>query len=129
MKLNPYSRTQTGLVCSDLFPTITPGVCVCGCGQALTGRKLRWASKECAAKALELFWIVKGVSRVIRNALAKRDNGICAHCGEQKPWDADHIVPVHMGGGGCDLDNFQTLCDDCHKAKSAREANYRRALK
>jgi 5-methylcytosine-specific restriction endonuclease McrA len=29
-------------------------------------------------------------------------------------WDADHIVPVVEGGGGCDLDNIRTLCLICH---------------
>ena len=30
-------------------------------------------------------------------------------------WDADHIVPVVEGGGGCDLDNLRTLCLRCHR--------------
>lgn len=30
-------------------------------------------------------------------------------------WDADHIVPVKKGGGTCGLENFRTLCIDCHK--------------
>ena len=30
-------------------------------------------------------------------------------------WDADHILPVVMGGGLCGLDNLRTLCIKCHK--------------
>ena len=30
-------------------------------------------------------------------------------------WDADHIVPVVEGGGGCDLANIRTLCLLCHR--------------
>lgn len=30
-------------------------------------------------------------------------------------WDADHIVPVVKGGGGCGLENYRTLCVPCHK--------------
>ncbi len=30
-------------------------------------------------------------------------------------WDADHIVPVVLGGGECDLDNIRTLCLKCHR--------------
>jgi len=30
-------------------------------------------------------------------------------------WDADHILPVVEGGGGCDLDNIRTLCLICHR--------------
>lgn len=37
-------------------------------------------------------------------------------------WDADHIKPVQEGGGGCSIDNFQTLCIWCHKLKTAEQA-------
>ena len=30
-------------------------------------------------------------------------------------WDADHIIPVKEGGGECGLDNYRTLCIQCHK--------------
>lgn len=30
-------------------------------------------------------------------------------------WDADHIVPVAEGGGGCGLENYRTLCLRCHR--------------
>ena len=29
-------------------------------------------------------------------------------------WDADHITPVALGGGGCGLDGMRTLCLPCH---------------
>lgn len=34
-------------------------------------------------------------------------------------WEADHIVPVCMGGGETGLDNYQTLCVPCHKRVTA----------
>lgn len=37
-------------------------------------------------------------------------------------WQADHIVPVAEGGGACGLENLQTLCTPCHKAKTAAQA-------
>ena len=40
-------------------------------------------------------------------------------------WDMDHIHPVDEGGGGCGLDNLQTLCQPCHKAKTRRQAGDR----
>lgn len=40
-------------------------------------------------------------------------------------WDADHIHEVVRGGGQCGLENYQTLCHPCHKAKSARLATER----
>lgn len=33
----------------------------------------------------------------------------------------DHIVPVHQGGGGCWLSNYQLLCERCHKIKTKEE--------
>lgn len=30
-------------------------------------------------------------------------------------WEADHILPVSEGGGGCGLENLRTLCIPCHK--------------
>jgi 5-methylcytosine-specific restriction endonuclease McrA len=48
-------------------------------------------------------------------------------------WDADHIVPVVEGGGGCGLDNLRTLCRPCHKeetrALARRRAEARRTAK
>lgn len=40
-------------------------------------------------------------------------------------WDADHIVPVVENGGECGLENYQTLCVPCHKAKTKEEARRR----
>lgn len=33
-------------------------------------------------------------------------------------WEADHIVPVAEGGGQCDLSNYRTLCQPCHRAET-----------
>ncbi len=30
-------------------------------------------------------------------------------------WEADHIIPVSLGGGCCGLENYRTLCLRCHK--------------
>jgi hypothetical protein len=38
-------------------------------------------------------------------------------------WQADHIHPVAEGGGGCGLENIQTLCSRCHKRKTAEQAS------
>jgi hypothetical protein len=46
-------------------------------------------------------------------------------------WDADHIVPVIEGGGGCGIDNYRTLCVSCHRGETSdlatRRAERRRA--
>ncbi|XP_072226584.1 DNA annealing helicase and endonuclease ZRANB3 [Leuresthes tenuis] len=40
-------------------------------------------------------------------------------------WQVDHIRPVYSGGGQCTLDNLQTLCTVCHKARTAQQAKER----
>lgn len=35
------------------------------------------------------------------------------------PWEADHVIPVAEGGGGCGLDGYRTLCVACHRAETA----------
>lgn len=37
--------------------------------------------------------------------------------------EADHIIPIALGGNEFDLENLQTLCHRCHNAKTAREAS------
>lgn len=53
--------------------------------------------------------------------------------GSKSLWEADHIVPVCEGGGGCGLENIRTLCQKCHKietaALAARRAIARREAK
>ena len=45
---------------------------------------------------------------------------VCAKCGGADDLEADHIVPVSLGGGH-ESENMQCLCHECHKAKSALE--------
>ena len=117
-----YSRYQKGLVLNELFPQFNKEVCACGCGKLLSSKQKKWASIECRDAAAKLFLIVKGDVLTIRKELYNRDKGKCAYCGETTlNWEADHILPVFKGGGGCDLDNFQTLCLSCHKIKTSNQ--------
>ncbi len=43
-------------------------------------------------------------------------------------WEADHVVAVIEGGGGCGLENYRTLCTPCHKSETSKLAT-RRASK
>jgi len=36
-------------------------------------------------------------------------------------WEADHVIPVHKGGGVCDMNNIQTLCWESHRIKTTLE--------
>lgn len=113
-KLDPYRRYQNGLHVEYLFPK-KKGYCGC-CGKEC---KRRWCSSDCSFQAVTHMKIIKGDIRVIREQLFAIDHGACRKCGEiTQNWHADHIIPVHKGGGACTLDNFQTLCVDCHKEKT-----------
>jgi hypothetical protein len=35
-------------------------------------------------------------------------------------WQADHIIAVAEGGGGCGLDNLRTLCTSCHSIETEK---------
>ncbi|PSS07955.1 Endonuclease [Actinidia chinensis var. chinensis] len=45
---------------------------------------------------------------------------------EGNAWHADHIVPVHLGGGECRLENVRTLCVACHADVTAAQRAQRR---
>ncbi len=56
----------------------------------------------------------------LRHEVFKRDGYKCKECGaskEDKMLHADHIIPFSKGGTD-ELENLQTLCDDCNLAKS-----------
>lgn len=64
--------------------------------------------------------------RVIRERVLRRDEYTCqdgsTHPGVLKPaTEVDHIVPK-CNGGTDDEDNLRATCEDCHKAKTARES-------
>ncbi|XP_061653138.1 DNA annealing helicase and endonuclease ZRANB3 isoform X8 [Phyllopteryx taeniolatus] len=44
-------------------------------------------------------------------------------------WQVDHIRPVYSGGGQCSLDNLQTLCTVCHRARTAQQAKERSQMR
>lgn len=116
---NKFDRYQQSLKLSDYAPNI-PNKCACGCGKKLEGRKKRWATQECANNTYIKFAILKGNTGIIRKELFKIDKGYCRECGVYDPaWQADHIIPVAQGGGASSLYNFQTLCVNCHKKKTA----------
>lgn len=123
MPLNKFQRLQSNFKLEELYPSI-PFKCACGCGLRLTGRRTRWATDQCVPKIITGFLILSGNVQVIRHELYKKQEGYCQKCGlKTDDWEADHIIPVHKGGG---LENFQTLCKDCHKEKTALEmAEYR----
>lgn len=116
--IDTQKRYQTGLTLNELFPSVK-NKCACGCGVDLPTNRKKWYSDECRQTAYIIFAIIKGDNSIIRQEVFKRDMGACGHCGViSDNWEADHIIPVIAGGGGCGLSNLQTLCYDCHKQKT-----------
>lgn len=116
--MNFNARYQKGLILSDIYPSINR-FCACGCGKSLTIRQKKWASIECRTNAYILFAIIKGDNSIVRQEVFKRDQGYCYNCGVfDDKWQVDHIKPVAEGGSACTINNFQTLCLECHKNKS-----------
>ena len=128
-EIDKFQRVQKCLLLEDIFPTKS-GICCCGCLTPLKGKQRRWASQECNSYAMSIFGVIAGNSGVIRTQLWLRDKGFCQMCGLEcdyspdtgvSEWHADHIIPVHKGGGGTGLWNFQTLCIPCHKIKTLKD--------
>lgn len=63
-----------------------------------------------------------------RQAALRRDNYLCQRCAQQgrttAATEVDHIVPLARGGAD-DLDNLQSLCRDCHSAKTDEDMGRR----
>ena len=63
--------------------------------------------------------------RKTRKLIFKRDGYICVPCnkaGRVTPsTQVDHVKPKYLGGTE-DWANLQSICEDCHKLKTAQEA-------
>lgn len=46
-----------------------------------------------------------------------RDGYKCVRCGSRNDLQADHVVPLSVGGEPFGLDNLQTLCGTCNRTK------------
>lgn len=83
------------------------------CKKKLTGRRSSWCSKDCEKAVLALVdW------SYIRNKIRRRDKWKCVLCGARGT-DVDHIIELADGGCFHDPNNLRTLCNPCHKAKTA----------
>lgn len=64
-----------------------------------------------------------------RQSVLERDGYLCQVCAKrglvELAREVDHITPLHRGGTD-HPDNLQSLCRDCHAAKSADEDRERR---
>lgn len=133
MHIDPFKRYQSSLKIEHLYPHNNQKLCRCGCNLPLPSRKRSWYNQDHQQVAVTRFFVMKGDVQVIRRELSKRDNQVCSKCNnslEKDPtfeWQADHIIEVRHGGGGCELEGYQTLCVPCHKVKT--KENHKRASK
>lgn len=115
------------------FDTVPEGTCRwCNKEIGLTAKgrvsKSRW-HVECVNEYKLLFW-----PAATRKFVWYRDKGKCNSCGTictrkgLTKWQMDHKVPLYSDPGNLDLfrlTNCQTLCIECHKSKTAKEATHR----
>lgn len=129
--LNPFLR-KSSVGMDHLFPN-QDGKCACGCGKELTGRRKRWASKECSEFAIRVFWIIGGYTATLRLLRSAYIGGYkCEVCNESeiyKSVELDHVFPVKFGGGGGWLSNYQFKCKKCHREKTNSDFGYKSKTK
>ncbi|XP_014890327.1 DNA annealing helicase and endonuclease ZRANB3 isoform X2 [Poecilia latipinna] len=95
--------------------------------------------QHCGLKAHELFLKVRDAPASKRKEILentwlaqlplKQLNEMIRAPVEGDFWQVDHIQPVYRGGGQCSMDNLQTLCTACHKARTAQQARERSQMK
>jgi 5-methylcytosine-specific restriction endonuclease McrA len=59
------------------------------------------------------------VPLAVRDAVWRRDRGMCAQCGSRKGLEFDHIVPVSLGGSNT-ARNIELLCEKCNRSKGKK---------
>lgn len=125
--LNPFQR-QCTVSMTFLFIN-EDNKCGCGCGKELSGRKKRWASKECSDFAFAVFAIIGGYTNTLRNYRSLFIGGakceICNDIPQYEPLELDHIYPVKFGGGGGWLSNYQFKCKQCHREKTNKDFGFK----
>jgi len=103
---------------SVLFPPIE-GLCSCGCGKELSGRRRRWATNDCSKYAQRVSDFIYGNVGILRFYRAKYIGGkFCEECGSVESLELDHVVGIAHGGGGGWLSNYRLLCKSCHRKKT-----------
>jgi 5-methylcytosine-specific restriction enzyme A len=99
------------------------------------GMRVRWAvhrrdrgiCAHCGLDCEALWFALRALTRC-RPEPHERTNvrrvyecmGLPGHFGCRTLWEAHHIHPVRKGGGGCGLENYETLCWWCHQQETHR---------
>ena len=59
--------------------------------------------------------------QLLRLRIFERDGWRCVRCGKAGRLECDHVVPLHKGGDPYLGENLQSLCRECHLAKTAMD--------
>lgn len=79
--INPFLR-RNRIGVEQTFPDYKNGLCGCGCGEKLTGRRRRWASDECSKLPVTITSIINGDVSVIKPIVAYMYDKKCSVCGK-----------------------------------------------
>lgn len=111
------------------------GLCACGCGKPMdvpdypSAKPPFFATWSCKNSMYEVAQMIATQDSQLRQFLVSLRGQSCESCKTPAlsvcSLQVDHIVEVVNGGGLCWIDNFQLLCDTCHKAKTAKLAKDR----
>lgn len=120
-------RASMLVVAEPKAPDAPKGTCR-WCGEKLTGangerRNYCYLDRE-GRDCQRAWWRSRAFTA--RDAVTFRGDPVCAECGSDGSWAADHIVALEDGGEHT-MENLQRLCDPCHHTKTARENAARRA--
>ena len=130
-----FSKVALERIKNDLCPA-------CGKPKSEWTRRTDWrcCSKKCTGDFFAEHVDILDWS-VVRSQAFKRDNYTCRMCNKRfiknyshpdlKDEDfadtskliGDHIIPIAVGGEEFDINNVQTLCIQCNKIKTKRDAN------
>lgn len=88
------------------------------CDRPLASRRTPYCSRRCRWRFHgHYFW------DSARSYVMLRDRYTCRACGVRRrarELEVDHIVEIAAGGAALEYSNLQTLCRDCHRAKTSR---------
>lgn len=102
------------------------GLCGCGCGVAVPEKMKRgngpfYASYKCKDSIWQVGGMIANQDQSLRRFLVELRGNRCEQCHCEPSGfslEVDHILEVSEGGGLCWVDNFQLLCQTCHKRKT-----------
>lgn len=98
------------------------------CGKLKSEWKRTTTYRCCSVECTQGYWDKLVIYRDwadLRKKAFQRDNHTCVKCNKETSdcnLVGDHIKPIALGGDEWDIDNIQTLCIECNKIKTAKDA-------